>query len=113
MFDVTVIGCGAVGAAVAYELSRYRLGVAVLEKENDVACGTTKANSAIVHAGYDPFPGTKMARLNVAGSKRMEALCGSLSVEYKRIGSLVLAFGEADLGTLRELYRRGEANGLE
>ena len=113
MFDVTVIGCGAVGAAVAFELSRYRLAVAVLERENDVACGTTKANSAIVHAGYDPLPGTKMARLNVEGSRRMEALCRSLSVGYRRIGSLVIAFGEADLGTLRELYRRGAANGVE
>lgn len=113
MYDVTVIGCGVVGAGIACELSRHRLSVAVLEKENDVACGTTKANSAIVHAGFDPMPGTAMARLNVQGSKMMEALCGELSVEYRRIGSLVLAFGDGDLETLRELFRRGKANGVE
>ena len=113
MFDVTVIGCGVVGASIAYELSKFDLSVAVLEKENDIACGTTKANSAIVHAGYDPIPGTKMARLNVQGSKMMEALCKRLSVDYKRIGSLVLAFDDADMDTIRELYRRGTANGVE
>jgi glycerol-3-phosphate dehydrogenase len=113
MYDVTVIGCGVVGAGVACELSRYRLSVAVLERENDVACGTTKANSAIVHAGYDPMPGTMMARLNVQGSRMMEDLCRRLSVEYRRIGSLVLAFCDEDLGSLRELYRRGKANGVE
>ena len=69
MYDVAVIGTGIVGAACAYELSKYNLRVAVLEKKNDVCCGTTKANSAIIHAGYDPLPGTLMARLNVAGSK--------------------------------------------
>lgn len=113
MIDVTVIGCGVVGAGIACELSRFRLSVAVLEKENDVACGTTKANSAIVHAGYDPMPGTAMARLNVQGSKMMEGLCRRLSVEYRRVGSLVLAFGGEDGKTLRELYLRGEANGVE
>lgn len=113
MYDVIVVGSGVVGAGVAYELSRCQLRVAVLEKENDVACGTTKANSAIVHAGYDPLPGTRMARLNVQGSKMMEDLCRRLSVEYRRIGSLVLAFNDRDLQTLRGLYRRGEVNGVE
>lgn len=113
MFDVTVIGCGVTGAGIAYELSRCEISVAVVEKQNDIACGTTKANSAIVHAGYDPLPGTKMARLNVEGSKRMEALCRRLSVAYQRVGSMVLAFDGADLETLRELLRRGNANGVE
>lgn len=113
MFDVTVIGCGAVGAGIAYELSHCRLSVAIVEKENDVACGTTKANSAIVHAGYDPEPGTKMARLNVEGSRMMEDLCRRLNVEYRRTGSLVLAFGDRDLEIVRELFRRGEKNGVE
>lgn len=113
MYDVTVIGCGVIGASAAYELSRYQLSVAVLEKENDVACGTTKANSAIVHAGYDPVPGTKMARLNVQGSKMMEALCRRLSVDYKRIGSLVLAFHEDDMTVVQELFDRGQKNGVE
>lgn len=113
MYDVTVIGCGVVGASIAYELSKYNLSVAILEKENDISCGTTKANSAIVHAGYDPKPGTKMARLNVQGSKMMEDLCKRLSVDYKRIGSLVIAFDEDDMNTIRELYRRGVENGVE
>lgn len=113
MYDVTVIGCGVIGASTAYELSKYRLAIAVLEKENDVACGTTKANSAIVHAGYDPQPGTKMARLNVQGSKMMEALCRRLSVEYKRIGSLVLAFNDTDMTVIRDLFDRGQKNGVE
>ncbi|HEX3017410.1 MAG TPA: NAD(P)/FAD-dependent oxidoreductase [Caproicibacter sp.] len=113
MYDAAIIGCGVIGAAAAYELSKYQLSAVILEKENDVACGTTKANSAIVHAGYDPVPGTKMARLNVQGSKMMEGLCKQLSVDYKQIGSLVLAFDEADMQTVRELYGRGLENGVE
>ena len=113
MYDVAVIGCGIIGASIAYELSRYQLSVAIVERENDIACGTTKANSAIVHAGYDPVPGTKMARLNVEGSKMMEDLCRRLRVEYKRVGSFVLAFDDADKKLLQELLRRGLANGVE
>lgn len=112
MYNVAVIGCGIVGASVAWELSKYNLKVAVLEKENDVACGTTKANSAIVHAGYDPKPGTKMARLNVLGSEMMEELCRRLGVEYEKIGSLVLAFNEKEMETVREIYERGKENGV-
>lgn len=112
MFDVVIIGCGIVGAATAYELSRYRLTVAVLEKENDVADGTTKANSAILHAGYDPIPGTRMARLNVEGSRLARNLCEELQVPYQPCGSLVVALDEEQMGTLRELYRRGEENGV-
>lgn len=112
MFDVTIIGCGVVGASVAYQLSKYDLRVLILEKENDVAMGTTKANSAIVHAGYDPESGTLMAQLNVRGSERMEALCEELSVKYKRIGSLVLAFDEQDLSHIQKLYENGVRNGV-
>lgn len=95
MYDVTIIGCGVVGASLAYTLSQYDLKVLVLERENDIAMGTTKANSAIVHAGYDPEPGTLIAELNVRGSAMMEDLCRSLDVKYKRIGSFVLAFDKA------------------
>ena len=112
MFDVTMIGCGVIGASIAYKLSKYDLKVLVLERENDVAMGTTKANSAIVHAGYDPEPGTLMAKLNVEGSAQMEDLCRTLDVEYDRIGSLVLAFSEEDLETIRTLYDRGVKNGV-
>ena len=112
MFDVTIIGCGVIGSAVAHTLSKYDLKVLVLERENDVAMGTTKANSSIVHAGYDPEPGTLMAKLNVRGSAMMEELCQELSVKYNRIGSLVLAFDEENLAHLQKLYNNGVENGV-
>ena len=112
MYDVIIIGCGVVGAACAYELSRYELSVAVLEKSNDVANGTSKANSAIVHAGYDPHPGTNMARLNVEGNRLMPELCRRLDVPFRQTGSHVLAFCEAELETLKALYARGVENGV-
>ena len=112
MYDVVIVGCGVIGAACAYTLSRYRLKVAVLEKSNDVANGTTKANSAIIHAGYDPHPGTGMARLNVEGNRMVEELCKKLDVPYKKTGSHVLAFNETEAKTLEELYRRGRENGV-
>ena len=112
MVDVAIIGCGVIGAATAFSLARYDLSVTVLERENDVATGTTKANSAIVHAGYDPEPGTLMARLNVEGNRMVKELAKQLDVPCKEIGSLVLAFDERDLETIKELYRRGVANGV-
>ena len=111
-FDVIIIGCGVTGAAIAYELSRYKLRVGILEASNDVANGTTKANSAIVHAGYDPVPGTKMARLNVRGTALMGELCRRLDVPYANIGSLVLSQSEEDDAHVRTLYEQGLANGV-
>lgn len=113
MYDVAIIGCGIIGAATAYELSRYNLSVILLEKRNDVCNETTKANSAIIHAGYDPHPGTLMARLNVEGSRLTQELCASLDVPYKKIGSMVLAFNNDELETLQTLYERGVQNGVE
>lgn len=112
MYDVAIIGCGVVGAAAAFELSQYKLHIAVLEKENDVALGASRANSAIVHAGYDPEPGTLMARLNVEGCAMAEQLCKDLSVPYEKVGSLVLAFSESEMETVKMLYDRGNANGV-
>lgn len=112
MLDVAVIGCGIVGASAAYELSRYDLNVAVLEAENDISTGTTKANSAIIHAGYDPEPGTLMAKLNVEGTILAKELCEKLDVPYKQIGSLVLAFSQEELPTLETLFDRGTKNGV-
>jgi len=112
MFDVAIIGCGVIGAACAYELSKKNLKVAIIEKENDVAAGTTKANSAIIHAGYDPKPGTDMARLNVEGNRMVADICKKLCVPYKQIGSLVLAFSESEMEHVQELYERGVANGV-
>jgi glycerol-3-phosphate dehydrogenase len=112
MYDVAIIGCGITGAAAAYALSRYEVNTVILEAENDVAAGTTKANSAIVHAGYDPKPGTLMARLNVAGNQLTRTICQALDVPFQPIGSLVLALEESEVATLQTLYDRGIANGV-
>lgn len=112
MYDVLIIGCGITGAATAFQLSRYKLRVGVLERENDVADGTTKANSAILHAGYDPVPGSLMARLNVRGVALARELCAALDVPYDPCGSLVLGFSPEDSAHLEELYRRGVQNGV-
>ena len=111
-YDVIIIGCGVVGAATAYQLARYRLRTLVLEAQNDVANGTTKANSAIIHAGYDPEPGTLMARLNAEGNRMAGEICERLGVPFARVGSLVLAFSEAECKTLETLLHRGQANGV-
>lgn len=110
MYDIAIIGCGVVGAAASYELSKYHLNIVVIEKENDIADATTKANSAIVHAGYDPEPGTKMAELNVKGSEMIEKISKKLSVHYKKCGSLVLAFSDDDLKSIEKLYKNGIEN---
>lgn len=112
MYDVVIIGCGVVGASAAYELARYKLRVAVLEAAADIAAGTTKANSAIIHAGYDPEPGTLMARLNVEGNRLTGEICEKLQVPFKRVGSLVVAFSPEQLPTLQTLYDRGCKNGV-
>ncbi len=111
-YDVAIIGAGIVGAATAYQLSRYQLKILWLERENDVSLGATRANSAIVHAGYDPLPGSQMARLNVEGNRMMEALCETVGAHFDRCGSLVLGFTEQDRSHLRELKARGEQNGV-
>ena len=112
MVDVCIIGCGVIGAATAFELSKYEADILILEKENDVSMGTSRANSAIIHAGYDPLPGTLMARLNVEGNAMTEQLCKDLSVPFERIGSLVLAFSEEEEKTVKTLYERGVKNGV-
>ncbi len=112
MYDVVVIGAGVVGCAIARQLSRYKIRVAVLEAGSDVAMGASRANSAIVHAGYDCEPGTNMARVNVAGNALYDSWCRELSVPLKRCGSLVLAFDERDMEEVKRLYDKGIANGV-
>ncbi len=112
MFDVAVIGAGVVGALTARELTKFNLKVALLEKCNDVAMGTTKANSAIVHAGFDAVPGSLKAKLNVKGTAMMPETCRELHVPFKNIGSLVLAFCEKETETLKELREKGIKNGV-
>jgi glycerol-3-phosphate dehydrogenase len=109
-YDIAIIGAGVVGTAVAYELAFYQLKTVLIERENDVSMGTSRANSAIIHAGYDPLPHTLMARLNVAGTARIPELCSRLDVPYKNCGSLVIGFDENDREMLRTLYRRGQDN---
>ena len=108
MLDVAIIGCGVVGAAAAYELSHYPLHTAIFEAENDVADCTTKANSAILHAGYDPAPGTRMARLNVRGVALAKEICAKLDVSYKQCGSLVLALDEKAMELCQPYFRHME-----
>lgn len=112
MFDITIIGAGIVGTSTARELSKYDLKILLLDKEIDVANGTTKANSAIVHAGYDAVPGTLKAKLNASGNKMFDRMCRELSVPFKRIGSLVIAFSDEDMAVVRKLYDRGILNGI-
>ncbi|MDI9216896.1 MULTISPECIES: NAD(P)/FAD-dependent oxidoreductase [Clostridium] len=116
MYDVAIIGAGVIGASIFRELTKFNLKVVILEKENDVAMGTTKANSAIIHSGYDPEYGTLMAKYNVKGNEMFEDLCKELSVPFKRNGSLVIAFNEEELELLKVLYENGIKNkvkGLE
>ena len=113
MIDVIIIGAGVVGANIARELSRYDLSIAVIETHEDVCEETSKANSGIVHSGYDAKPGTLKAKYNVLGNQMMEALCLKLNVPFKRNGSLVLAFDEAGATHLNELWVQGQKNGVQ
>ena len=113
MYDAVIIGGGAVGCAVARELSRWKLKICLAEQGEDVCVGTSKANSAIVHAGFDAPTGSMKARFNVEGSRRMEALSRELDFPYRRNGALVMCFEEAGLPRLEELLQRGRANGVE
>ena len=113
MFDVAIIGAGVVGGFVARELSKYDCKICILEKENDVAMGATRANSAIVHAGFDAKEGSLKAKLNVRGSKMMEGVARELGVKYKKNGSIVVGFTKDDENSLAELLKRGEKNGVE
>lgn len=112
-YDVIIIGGGVAGAASARELSRYKVKACVIEKEEDVCCGTSKANSAIVHAGYDAAEGSLMAKLNVRGNQMMEELSRELDFPFKKNGSLVICLHEEDMPSLQTLYDRGVVNGVK
>ncbi|MCW6111182.1 NAD(P)/FAD-dependent oxidoreductase [Clostridium sporogenes] len=112
MFDVTIIGSGVTGTAVARELSKYNLKTCVVEKAIDVASGTSKANSGIVHAGEDPIPGTLKAKMNVRGNEMFDKLQEEIDFPFKRNESFVLCFDEKDIEKLEELRQRGLKNGL-
>lgn len=112
MYDVVIIGAGVTGAMVAHRLCRYKLNVCIIEKENDVAMGATKANSAIVHAGFDAKEGSLKAQLNVRGSQMMAEVAKNLGVKYQNNGSLVIGFNDDDRKMLQELLDRGNKNGV-
>ncbi len=112
LLDIIIIGAGVSGSACARELSRYQANILVLDKEEDVCCGTSKANSAIVHGGFDAEPGTLKAKLNIRGSRCMEQLSRNLDFHYERCGSLVLCMAEEDRPKLQRLYEKGIANGV-
>lgn len=113
MFDIIIVGAGAVGTLLARRLSSYELNVLVIEKENDVGNVTSMANSAIVHSGYDPVPGTLKAKLNVLGNSMFPKLCEELDVHFGQIGSLTVATSDEQLSTLKELEKRSELNGVK
>lgn len=112
MYDVIIIGGGVVGCAIARELSQYRLSVALLEKHSEVCEGSSKANSGIVHGGFDAKQGTLKARLNVRGNELIRRLAPQLQFHFKQIGSLVVAFSDENMGEIKKLHERGIANGV-
>ena len=113
MYDIVIIGAGVTGCAVARELSKRKAKILVVDREEDVCCGTSKANSALIHAGYDAKHGTLMAKLNVEGSRMMPELAKNLDIPYEQNGSLVVMVNEADRPNLEKLYENGLANGVE
>ena len=112
MYDIVIIGAGVIGCAVAYRLGQYEGKFAVMDFAHDVSEGASKANSGIVHAGYDAKAGTEKARLNVKGARMMKDLCRTLGVPYGQPGALVLGFHEEDRKALEALYENAKVNGV-
>ncbi len=113
MYDIIIIGAGVTGSSVARELSRYNANICVLEKGEDVCTGTSKANSAIVHAGFDAAEGSMMAKMNVRGNEMMTQLAEDLDIPFKRNGAMVVCIHKEALDGLKTLYDRGIANGVK
>ena len=113
MYDIAIIGAGVTGCAIARELSRYQAAICVIEREEYVCCGTSKANSAIIHAGFDAKPGTLKAKLNVEGNAMMDTLSKDLDIPFVRNGSLVVCTDEQDASELERLLEQGKENGVK
>ncbi len=113
MYDVLIIGAGVVGACIARELSKYKMNIIIVDKENDVSLGASKANSGVVHAGYDAHYESLKAKFNVRGSRIFEAYAKKLGVPYKKVGSLVCASSDEELETLKSLLKNGQRLGLD
>lgn len=113
MVDVAIIGAGIVGCCVAYECSRYQLKVLLLEKENDVSLGASRANTAIIHGGYDPEPESLMGKFNARGAHLSMERTKDLDVEFNQTGSLIVGFDEKDAKVIQEKYEKGLVNGVK
>lgn len=111
MEDIVIIGGGVIGTLIAYACSRYNCNVTLIEKENDVANSTSMANSAIIHAGYDPRDNTLKAAMNLRGAQLYPTLCRELKVDYKQVGSLVVAMNDEQCAALAELKARADQRG--
>ncbi len=111
-YDVVIIGAGVVGAAIARQLSRYKLKVALLEKEADVSFGTSKANSGIIHGGFHAEPGTLKSKFAAKANRMFDGLCEELDFPFERRGELMVAFSEEDIRVLQTYYERGQANNV-
>lgn len=112
MYDIAVIGAGVIGCSIARELSKYKVKTALIEKNSDVGDETSKANSAIIHAGYDAKPGTWKAKFNAPGNKMFDSICSELDVPFKRVGSLVVALNQDEMDTIYNLFEQGIENGV-
>lgn len=112
MVDIVIIGAGITGCFLAHDLSRYNCSIVVLEKENDVACGATMANSAIIHSGHDPKDGTLKAKINSKGNQMYESICKELDCTFKRIGAYVLATNDEERQKLQELKNQAESRNI-
>lgn len=113
MVDIIIIGSGIIGSSIARELSRYNASILVLEKESDISSGTTKANSGIVHAGFDNVPNTLKAKFNVEGNSMFEKISMELDFPFIRNGAFVIAYDKDSELQLEELYHRGIVNGVK
>lgn len=111
-YDIIIIGAGVVGCMIARFLSRYDLNILLIDKEADVGTGASSANTAIVHAGYDPVPGSLKATMNIAGNKMWDTLAGELNFPFERRGDYVVAIGDKELPKLEELRKQGIKNGV-
>ena len=113
MEDIIIIGGGIIGSLIAYNCSKFDCNVLLLEKENDIANKTSMANSAIIHAGYDPNDNTLKAEMNIKGARRYPSLCKELKVDFKQIGSLVVACDDEQMETLKRLHKQANSRGIE
>lgn len=112
-YDAAIIGAGILGSCIARYLSQFKLSVCMIDKESDVSCGTSKANSGIIHAGYDPEPHTLMAKLNVRGNELFASLSNEVHFTFKKTGSHVIAFSEDEKKIVQQLFERGKINGVK